>query len=120
MINMDYLDYVPVVGFGRFVERTTDESTPFAERVSDAVMTGFVSGYTGIGIMSMVGPSYGMVRVAQGIAAATPVATIASVPIVVSSVLAVGYERAVNRRIRETHYNAPYYGPFAGAFGTVV
>lgn len=120
MINMDYLDYMPVLGFGRFVERTTDESTPFAERVSDAVMTGFVSGYTTIGAMSMVGPTYGMVRVAQGIAAATPVATIASVPIVASSALAVGYERAVNRRIRRTHYNTPYYGPFAGAFGTVV
>ena len=120
MITMNLLDYSPVIGTARFVERASDDEVPFSVRVEDAVVTGFVSGAYLIASMSVMGPTYGMVRVAQAISAAAPMAIVASIPIAASSAFALGYDRKVNEKIRETHHRTPYYGPFAGAFGPVV
>jgi hypothetical protein len=117
---MNYLDYVPVIGTYRFVQRTQDKEVPFEERVQDAIMAGYVS----TGYIFLAGQAgihgHGMVRVAQATVAATPAALVAT-PVVLASVIsAATYDRTVNESIRRTHGRTPYYGPFAGAFGTVV
>lgn len=120
MITMSLLDYTPVIGSMRFVERASNDEVPFSIRVEDAVQTGFVTGMQLIGTMHVMGPTYGMVRVAQAVSAATPTAVLAGIPMAASGAVALAYDRKVSEKIRETHHRTPYYGPFAGAFGPVV
>ena len=78
MIDMNFLDYVPVLGYRRFLDRTTDTSVPFSERVGDAVTTGLVSGMQTVLVTHIIGPTYGMVRAAQATVAVSPLAIVAS------------------------------------------
>lgn len=117
---MNVLDYLPGIGTHRFIERAHDTDVPFEQRCYDAVLYGTVSAgqfiiATELGFHSMV-----MIRAAQATVAAAQAAPIlvpAGAAAVATTVL---YESKVSESIRKEHHRTPYYGPFAGAFGTVV
>lgn len=117
---MNYLDYLPGIGSVRFVQRASDETIPFEERLYDAVRSGAVSAGHFIVLSELGFHSLAMVRAAQATVAVAPAAMVAIPVVVASAVGAATYDRTVNESIRRTHGRTPYYGPFAGAFGTVV
>ena len=117
---MNVLDFVPGISSVRFVERAHDTDVPFEYRVQDAVMYGLVSGGQFI-IASELGiHSHAMVRAAQATIAAAQAAPVVVPTVAVAAGTTLLYESTVSESIRKSHHRAPYYGPFAGTFGTVV
>lgn len=117
---MNVLDFVPGVSFYRFADRAHDTDVPFEIRCYDAVRYGAISGGQFIVATELGFHSMAMIRAAQAtvaVAQAAPVLVPAATAAIGASVL---YDRKVSETIRKEHYGTPYYGPFAGAFGTVV
>lgn len=117
---MNVLDYVPGVSSYRFAVRAHDTDVPFEYRCYDAVKYGTISGGQFILASELGFHSMAMIRASQATVAAAQAAPIlvpAATAAIGASVL---YDRKVSESIRKEHHRTPYYGPFAGAFGTVV